>query len=203
MIYLTIWSNCITMPLDQIVNLLKGGNMPLIKTYETDEATGELAKLYEMITSMRGRVGNNAKLYSASPELLRQQMEFIKYYMQHSTLSMPLLASIRVLVSSGEDCDFCIDYNTAMLINMAGWSYEQVQAMRQDMDKANLAPKEIAMLKLAIKAIRNAHAINADDLDTLREMGWSDKDILDAVNHATRMLATDIIFNTFKIEKDV
>ncbi len=176
--------------------------MPLIKTYEPQEATGELAKLYEMITTMRGKVGNNAKLYSTSPELLRQQMEFIKYYMSHSTLSMPLLASIRVLVSSGEDCDFCIDYNTAILMNIAGWSYEQVQTMRQDIDKANLPSREVAMLKIAIKAIRNAHAVNADDLDTLREMEWSDKDILDAVNHATRMLATDIIFNTFKIEND-
>jgi hypothetical protein len=41
-----------------------------------------------------------------------------------------------------------------------------------------------------------------NDLDTLQEMGWRDSDILDAVNHATRMLATDIIFNTFKIENN-
>jgi hypothetical protein len=43
--------------------------MPLIKT---DEVKGELAKLYEIITTMRGRVGNNAKLFSISPELLKQ-----------------------------------------------------------------------------------------------------------------------------------
>ncbi len=176
--------------------------MPLIKTYELEEATGELAKLYEIIATMRGKVGNNAKIFSASPELLRQQMDFIKYYMSHPTLSIPLLASIRVLVSSGEDCEFCIDYNTAMLINMAGWTFEQVQEMRQDIEKANLPAREIAMLKLAVQAIRNSHATNANELDSLREMGWEDKDILDAVNHATRMLATDIIFNTFKIEKD-
>jgi uncharacterized peroxidase-related enzyme len=177
--------------------------MPLIKTYEVEEATGELAELYEIINSMRGSVGNNAKLFSVSPELLRQQMEFIKYYMNHPSLSMPLLASIRVLVSSGEDCDFCIDYNTAMLINMAGWTQEQVQEMRKDIAKANLESKEIAMLQVVMKSIRNAHGVNANDLDTLREMGWDDKDILDAVNHAARMLATDIMFNTFKIEKDV
>ena len=176
--------------------------MPLIKTYEPDEATGELAKLYEIITAMRGKVGNNAKIFSASPELLRQQMDFIKYYMNHPTLSMPLLASLRVLVSSGEDCEFCIDYNTAMLINMAGWSFEQVQEMRQDIEKANLPAREIALLKLAVQAIRNSHVIGANDLDLLREMGWEDKDILDAINHATRMLATDIIFNAFKVETE-
>lgn len=177
--------------------------MPLIKTYETDEATGELARLYEIITTMRGRVGNNAKLFSISPELLKQQMEFIRFYMNHPTLSMPLLASIRIMVSSGEDCSFCVDYNSAMLVNMAGWSIEQVEVMKTDMDKANLETREIALLKLVIKAIRNAHGVNANDLDQLREMQWEDKDIFDAVNHGARMLATDIMFNTFKIEKDV
>ncbi len=58
------------------------------------------------------------------------------------------------------------------------------------------------MLNLAIKAIRNAHGVSANDLNTLREVGWSDSDILDAVNYAMRLLATDIIFHTFKIENN-
>ena len=176
--------------------------MPLIQTIAPEEATGELAKLYKIIEAMRGSVGNNAKLFSISPELLRQQMDFIRFYMNHPTLSLPLLAAIRIMVSSGEECQFCIDYNTGMLINLAGWSFEQVTAMRNDPNAANLPEREIVMLNLAIKAIRNAHGVSANDLDTLREMGWSDSDILDAVNHATRMLATDIIFNTFKIENN-
>ena len=52
--------------------------MPIIKTYETDEATGELKALYDKIVALRGEVGNNAKLFSSSPELLKQQMEFIE-----------------------------------------------------------------------------------------------------------------------------
>ncbi|MDX1808562.1 MAG: hypothetical protein R3331_03370 [Sulfurospirillaceae bacterium] len=176
--------------------------MPIIETISQQDATGELAKLYETIITMRGSVGNNALLFSSSPELLRQQMDFIGYYMNHKTLSMPLLASIRILVSSTNDCKFCIDFNTGMLINMAGWTLEQVEAMRKNIDDANLPDREIALLKIAIKSIRDAHSVNADDLDALRAMNWSDKDILDAVNHATRMLATDIIFNTFKIQQD-
>ncbi len=176
--------------------------MPLIKTYEPSEATGELKALYDEIVSLRGAVGNNAKIFSVSPEALRQQFEFIKYYMNHPTLSMELLASIRILVSSGEECEFCVDFNTGLLINMAGWSLEQVQAMRENIDNANLQEREKALLRLVVKAIRNSLGVNANDLDELREMQWSDKDIFDAVNHGAKMLATDIIFNTFKIEKD-
>jgi alkylhydroperoxidase family enzyme len=189
------------MPLDRTVNIIqKGSLMPLIQTIAPKDAAGELAKLYTIIEAMRGSVGNNAQLFSVSPELLRQQMDFIKFYMNHPTLSLPLLAAIRIMISSGEECQFCIDYNTGMLINMAGWTFDQVAEMRKDPNSANLPEREKAMLLLAIKAVRNAHGITANDLDTRREMGWRDGDILDAVNHATRMLATDIIFNTFKIE---
>ncbi|MCJ7765505.1 MAG: hypothetical protein MUP09_06140 [Thiovulaceae bacterium] len=176
--------------------------MPLIQTTAPEEATGELAKLYAIFTAMRGSVGDNAKLFGVSPELLRQQMDFIKFYMNHPTLSMPLLAAVRIMVSSGEACQFCIDFNTGMLINMEGWTFDQVASMRKNIDDANLPDREIAMLRLVIKSIKNAHAVNADDLDALRKMNWEDKDIMDAVNHAARMLATDIIFNTFKIENN-
>jgi alkylhydroperoxidase family enzyme len=176
--------------------------MPIIQTVEPEEATGLLAKLYKKITLMRGHIGNNAKLFSSCPELLRQQMDFIQHYTQHPTLSLPLLAAIRVMVSAGESCDYCVDYNTAMLTNMAGWTPEQVAAMRGDTDASPLAAKERALLKTVVKAIRNAHGVTADDLDVLREAGWSDTDIFDAVHHGARMLATDILFNTFKIEKE-
>jgi len=176
--------------------------MPLIQTVAPEDATGVLAEYYAKIIAARGTVRNNARLYSASPELLRHQMDFIFHYTDHPALSLPLLAAIRVMASSGESCDYCIDFNTGMLINMAGWTPEQVAAMRKNADDAPLAANEKAMLKLVLKAIHNAAGVTADDLDALRGLGWSDADILDAVNHGVRMLGTDILFNTFKIEKD-
>ena len=37
---------------------------------------------------------NNAKLFSSSPELLKQQLDFIKYFLNTPTLSMPLLKQV-------------------------------------------------------------------------------------------------------------
>jgi hypothetical protein len=55
--------------------------MPLINTVKPENATGELAELYGKITAMRGRVSNSTQIFSASPELIKQQMSFIEYYM--------------------------------------------------------------------------------------------------------------------------
>lgn len=174
--------------------------MPLIKTYEKEEATGELLEIYNEIEKIRGTIGNNAKLFSSSPELLKQQFDFIKYYSNHPTLSMPLLASIRICVSNKEQCQFCIDFNTAMLINYAKWNMEDIEVLKKDISCKKLTKEENALLKFVINSIKNPHKVNKNDINELKEFNWEDKDILDALNHGTRMLATDIIFNSFKIE---
>ncbi|WP_428739313.1 carboxymuconolactone decarboxylase family protein [Sulfurimonas sp.] len=174
--------------------------MAIIKTYQRDEAQGELAEIYKEIVEIRGDVMNSHKIFSSSPELLRQQLEFIKYYANHKTLSLPLLAAIRVLVSTNQKCDFCIDFNTAMLVNKAGWSLDQVNAMREDVSQANLAENEKTMLMFVMKAVKNSLSVDENDMNILRSFGWSDQDILDATSHATRMVAVDLLFNTFKVD---
>jgi len=48
--------------------------------------------------------------------------------------------------------------------------------------------------------MKNPHKVDKNDIDELKKLNWEDKDILDALNHGARMLATDILFNVFKIE---
>lgn len=174
--------------------------MPLIKTYEKNEATGELQEIYEEIIKLRGEVGNNAKLFSSSPELLKQQLEFIKYYANHETLSFQLLASIRICVSNQERCNFCIDFNSALLINKAKWSSEDVENLKNDITSHKLTKEENTLLKFVIDSVKNPHRVDEEIINELKKENWDDKDILDALNHGARMYATDILFNSFKIE---
>ena len=176
--------------------------MPIIKTFEKDEATGELAELYKKVIEIRGDIRKSTKLFGVSPELLKQHLEFMKYYMtNHPSLSHALLASIRILVSEKEDCSFCIDYNTMLLVNNEGWTLKEVEEMKKDILKAKLSEREIELLKIVIKAVNNAKSVTKEDMNLLHDFNWEDKDILDAVNHAARMVALDIVFNTFKIGK--
>lgn len=174
--------------------------MPLIKTIPPKEATGELAELYAKITEVRGAVMNSHMLFSVSPELLKQQLAFIGYYVNHQTLSQALLACIRMLVSERSGCTFCINFNEGMLINKLGWSTEQTRNSKQDPSSAPLDDKEKAILLFVLKAVANPHGITSDDLEPLRTFGYADSDILDALNHGARMVAVDILFDTFKIE---
>lgn len=176
--------------------------MSLLTTAHPDAASPAVAMQYQAITRAFGRVPNTLQLYSSSPTLLAQQWDAVQYYLQHATLTPALLATIRMLVSTDHDCAYCVGFNESLLINWCGQSAAQVAATKANAEDAPLAAKERALLRLVLKAVRTPHAVQPADLDGLRALGWKDGDILDAVTHGARNVASDILINAFKIERD-
>ena len=176
--------------------------MTLLQTISPATAQGETAQIYAQMKEAFGGVPNAMQIWSSSPFLLKQAWASVSYAMNHPTLSGPLLACVRMLVSQGNRCDYCIDMNAGMLVNRFGWTQEQVAATRADPAAADLPEREKAMLLLVLKAVRDAFSVSAADLDALRGLGWSDGEILEAVSFGARMVAGDIVFNAFRIERD-
>lgn len=176
--------------------------MSILDTVTPDNATGEVAEIYGQIRQAWGHVPAAIQVFSANPFLLRHQWEYYGSIMQHPTLSLPLTACIRMLVSQAGSCDYCIDMNAGMLINAAGWTPEEVAATRADFNDSPLSAPEKLLLGLVLKATRDARGVSAADLAAARGAGWSDSDILDAVNHGARMVAGDIVISGFKVERD-
>ncbi len=50
--------------------------------------------------------------------------------------------------------------------------------------------------------MKNPHSVQTDDIAKLRELGWVDSEIMDALAHGAFQVAADKIFEVFKIEKD-
>ncbi|MBF0539534.1 MAG: hypothetical protein HQL03_14910 [Nitrospirae bacterium] len=175
--------------------------MPLIKTVSPDEATGRIAEIYATFKGMIGTVPQAMQLYSVSPAILEQQFNGIGYFMKHPSLNMVFLAFVRMLVSAGTNCKYCIDFNKGMLMNN-GISSEVLDAAIKDPQKTPLPEKEKALLLFVLKAVKNSHSVEAADVDALRKLGWSDQDIFDATKHGANMVAGDIMIDTFKVTND-
>jgi alkylhydroperoxidase family enzyme len=176
--------------------------MPLIETVTPEKASGKVAAVYGDIRKIFGRVPNGMQMYSPSPTLLAQQWESMGYYLKHPALSFPLLAAIRMLVSQENDCHYCIGMNAGLLIQMGGWTVEQVAATKQDPEAAPLPEKEKALLAFVLKTVAERKAVTRAEIVQLKKLGWNEADILDAVAHGARNVAVDIVFNTFQIEND-
>ncbi|MBF0457934.1 MAG: hypothetical protein HQK99_08580 [Nitrospirae bacterium] len=175
--------------------------MSIIKTVETNEAAGTVAKVYAALKQSLGFVPNGMKLLSSSPQTLDRQFQSVSYYMNHPTLGQALIAMVRMLVSMKTFCAYCVDINTRLLLDM-GFSAEAIQATKKNPEMAPLGEKEKAMLLFVMKSVFDGHAVEKGDIAQLRKLGWTDADILDATALGAYMMAGDILYNAFKVEKE-
>jgi uncharacterized peroxidase-related enzyme len=175
--------------------------MALINMVDKDNATGRVADIYEIMVNTMGFIPNAFKVYSSSEHVLDTQFGNLGYYMRHPVLSGKLLAFIRLLVSEQEACAYCIGVNTGILFQY-GVLPDAITEIRKDPSKAPLEPKELAMLLFVLKMVKDPASVNADDVAGLRNLGWTDKDILEASYHGASQVGADKIFNAFKIELD-
>jgi AhpD family alkylhydroperoxidase len=105
-------------------------------------------------------------------------------------------------VSQATACAYCIDMNAGMLINMFGWTPEQVAATQANAANANLEERETALLLFILKAVKESNNTTQADVDALRAVGYSDADIFDGLLLGARMVAADIVSNALHVERD-
>ena len=175
--------------------------MALLNMVPPDEAEGKLLELYDTAEQFFGMVPNNVKMFGVSPAMLENQVQFAVYSMEHPTLSAPFFAMIRLLVSHATGSPYCARMNAGLLLQQ-GFTSEQIEAAKADAGEVPLDEKETALLRFVLKATKAPKSIEARDVDELRAMGWRDRDIFGAVAHGARAVATNILFDTFKLEND-
>jgi len=164
--------------------------------YTTPEkAEGAVADVYNIFPKEMG-VPESLQIYSANPKLLELQGEAIKYYMGQDELSFHLLAAIRFIAANHFCHDYCTMLNASML-KASGMTEEEVQRLAED-PTAGFVDEEAALLAFVIKALESPSSIGEGDIAPLRELGWSDTAIFNAIGQASQMSAASLIYRTFK-----
>ena len=173
----------------------------LLNTVDPEKAEGKVAALYDQMMQGFGMVPNAMQLHSVSPVLLERQLSYIGYFMEHSTMSPILQTLIRLLVSSDTGCDYCITLNTGLLLR-EGMTMDEISAIRQDPSSAPLDAKEKALLLHVLKAASAPKTVTAEDVAMLRDLGYPDQDIFEAVHYGANMVMVDILFESFRVENE-
>jgi uncharacterized peroxidase-related enzyme len=180
----------------------KFNDMAFIDLVEKEGATGRVAEIYDSMMNTMGFIPNAFKVFSPSEHVLDKQFSNLGYYMRHKTLGGKLLAFIRLLVSEQEECRYCVTMNSGILLQY-GILPDKLAEIKQDPTKAPLDEKEMAMLLFVLKVVKNSNLIVKEDVENLKKLGWTDKDIMDATYHGTTQVGVDKIFNAFRIETEM
>lgn len=153
--------------------------MSWIKEVDEQDASGELARLYEELLAKRGKVANILKVHSLNPASLRNHLDlYMTLMFGESGLSRAERESIAVVTSANNDCDYCVSHHDEALR-----LYEKDPQVRERMREGKtfdaLPARTAAILAHARKLTNKPGEICAADIVKLRHAGLEDRDILD------------------------
>ncbi len=170
--------------------------MSLLSMVLPENAQGKLKETYDMFPEEIG-VPEPLLVMSASPGLACEvQGSLIRYYSDHPNLGWNLMAYIRYLAAVEFDYTYCNDFNFNLLIAW-GLSEDEAAALVNNPESAKLDEKDKAMFLFVVSALRSPDDVSARDLEPLRELGWTDSDIYNALFHGASLSGLGMMHRAF------
>ena len=132
------------------------------------EKTGKLGEIFKLLAI-------DEKIYFATDEMIQ------KYLLDETTLSYDTKEAIALLISQENGCKMCVDVHKS-IAKMLGLSEEKIEEILQGVAYMNIDDKEKVLLNFCIKASgKENYKILKEEIVALKEMGWSDVQIIEAV----------------------
>lgn len=164
--------------------------MSRLHTINATEATGQTAQLFGAIKSAVGKVPNAYLVIgSNAPEVLANVLQ-TGALLKNSTLSARELEAINLSVSEASACDYCVAAHT-MTGKMAGYSAEQTRELR-----AGSYPEDSkidALVRFALALVKTAGTLPANAVANVREAGYTDRQIIEAIQAVSAILFTNMV----------
>jgi len=152
--------------------------MSWIKIIDDKEATGLLKKIYQKIEAERGKIPNIMKIHSLNPLAMKAHLDlYLSLMFSQSGLMREECEMLATVVSAANSCEYCVNHHGEAL-NHYWKDKEKLQKLISDFKSLHLPEKTLKMLEYAVKLTRTPEKINREDVDVLRESGFSDEDIL-------------------------
>jgi uncharacterized peroxidase-related enzyme len=153
--------------------------MTWIQFIKEDEATGELVQIYNQIKNKRGKVSNIMKIQSLNPNIMKNHMDlYVNLMFGKSGLSREEREFIAVVVSVINNCEYCIKHHSESL-NHYWKDRNKLDKFVKDFNSIEISIKLQNILEFIFKLTENPSYVRENDIESLRNTGFSDKDILD------------------------
>lgn len=178
--------------------------MPFIQWINEQDAEGEVAEGYDIYFQKRPdrtQVADIVKCFSHRPDFMKQMMEFSwKVHFCDGHLSERVKEMIATLVSGQNRCPYCM-HSHAYFLNSHGAEDCVVAAIgKGDLDDARIPANEKALLKFAYKLTNNSHKNRPEDVQALRDAGWGEPQIAEAVYITALFAFFNRVANGFGLE---
>jgi len=132
------------------------------------EKTGQLGEIFKLLAI-------DEKVYFATDGMVQ------KYLLDETNLSYEIKEAIALLISKENGCEMCVDVHKS-IAKMLGLSDTKIEEILLGIDSMKNGQKDKKLLAFCIKASKkDNYKILKSEIDELKEMGWSDVEIVEAV----------------------
>ena len=132
------------------------------------EKTGKLGEIFKLLAL-------DEKVYFATDAMVQG------YLLDETELSYDIKEAIALLISKENSCKMCVDVHKG-IAKMLGLTDERIEEILQGVDAIETDEKDKALLNFCIRASqKDNYKMQKEEIDALKAMGWSDKQILEAV----------------------
>jgi len=153
--------------------------------YQKNEAQAQrLEQLYKKIKLFYGAVPPQMEfLGNIEAEYLEDFIKAMLRIAKHTHIDPNWFGFVRLHIAFREDYAYCKAFNTKFLLSRE-YTQQHLDAVIKDIANLPFDKKHKALAQHAHKVIYESKACTQSDLDALYEMGWSQKDVFDGVEHA-------------------
>lgn len=155
--------------------------MPFLPVVPDEQAVPEVKKIYEYVTRRWGFLPNYFQALGHDPQLLQDQVNLYTNAMNDERgLPKIIKEQIATVVSAINMSSYCLPAHLEILGRM-GMDKSLSRRLSMDYKSAPLDPKVMELLKFCEKLTTQPADMRRADVEQLRELGWSDAAIFDAV----------------------
>ena len=142
----------------------------------------EIEEIFGWVTQMESAVPNHFYVEMNFPEFLKAKLGATKVLWQMGELSMEEIQHVGIAVSKANGCPYCTAAFCTILNYGLGADEEAVAAFARDGVVAVEDPRTQAIVIFALKANATPADVTDDDVAGLRELGLTDKGIVQPVH---------------------
>jgi len=174
-----------------------------LQVIEESEARGEVAALYQHFCEHFGRpdVPGILKCFATHPPLLRHMMDLSESLIfAEGHLTRRHKEMIATLVSVQNECPYCTDSH-AFFFRVQGGSADALCAIKDcELESHSLTRPEQALLAFARQVNSSSSEIRRPDIEELRNEGWSEAQVAEAVHVAALFSTFNRVANAFGLK---
>lgn len=156
--------------------------MAHIRLPEFEEMSPAIQEKARPIMEKTGTLGEIFKLLALDETIYFATDAMVQGYLLNPThLSYEIKESIALLISKENGCKMCVDVHKG-IAKMLGLSEARIEEVLAGIDAITADEKEKALLRFCIRASKKeSYKILKSEIEALKEMGYSDVEIVEAV----------------------